>query len=484
MVNTNRKTREASVNALILKLRWKMPLVLLGLLGGPWSVAACGKGSSEGSDSDGGGGFGGMGGFASSGEGAVNSDTLIDSAERAAALSDDDLAAAIAAADLDLQMALAQKSGLVAELGGEEATRAILAVVGFDMELAAELFSAGALFDGQDPQSAQKTRLFDLKKPGVSPLADGGGSLGEAFGAGWLGGSLFNSAFVDLMASAYSDGKSGPESYASGDISATAGLSDTLVVLDATAHFKLDSLSATIKTHSGIPCPDANGLMTVNSSLDITAEAGSAFQSARFSFELIVEVDDDAKLTGKNQLTSRTQNHTADSSQGYDTTDGTVDVSITEFSDGKFGDAKGSYKDMTEKEMLGWMGMGMMSGELYRRQLVPHLQTMLEAGRCVNITVEPSDGPLNLEPFTNVDLLTKPSAKIDSKAAHGTVQASFKKNAGGSIVESGDKVKADATFHYLSPLDYGQKEVVTFQARSKRGTGKLDYTLTTSPHAD
>jgi hypothetical protein len=127
-----------------------------------------------------------------------------------------------------------------------------------------------------------------------------------------------------------------------------------------------------------------------------------------------------------------------------------------------------------------------MSGVLYRQYLLPELPKMLDAGRCVAITVEPSAGPMNLEPFTNVDLLTKPRAKISNSGftTGGTVQAKFKTNAGGAIAEAGDKVPADATFHYISPLDYGKTETVTFEARSKRGTGKLDYTLTTSPHAD
>ncbi|HEY3256108.1 MAG TPA: hypothetical protein VGJ91_19245, partial [Polyangiaceae bacterium] len=133
-----------------------------------------------------------------------------------------------------------------------------------------------------------------------------------------------------------------------------------------------------------------------------------------------------------------------------------------------------------------WMNVGLMSGVLYRQYLLPELPKMLDAGRCVAITVEPSAGPMNLEPFTNVDLLTKPRAKISNSGftTGGTVQAKFKTNAGGAIAEAGDKVPADATFHYISPLDYGKTETVTFEARSKRGTGKLDYTLTTSPHAD
>ena len=258
------------------------------------------------------------------------------------------------------------------------------------------------------------------------------------------------------------------------------------MVLEANANFTLKDLSAKIQTQSSIPCPDVNGLLTVNSSLGVTAKAGDAFQSARFSFELIAEVDDDAKLTGKNQLTSRTETHTANYKNGFDASDGSLDVSVTEFADGHFGDGEGAYKGMTEKDALGWMNLGLMSGMLYRKQLLPQLQKMLEAGRCVSITVEPSDGPLDLEPLSNVDLLTKPRAKISnsSDTTGGTVQAKFKKNAGGAIVESGSKVPADATFHYIAPLDYKQTEIVTFEARSKRGTGKLDYTLTTSPHAD
>jgi len=126
------------------------------------------------------------------------------------------------------------------------------------------------------------------------------------------------------------------------------------------------------------------------------------------------------------------------------------------------------------------------AGLLYRQQLLPNLQKMRDAGRCVTITVEPSAGPMNLEPFSNVDLLTKPRAKSSSSGVttHGTVQAKFKTNAGGAIAESGDKVPADATFHYVAPLDHSRTETVTFEARSKRGTGKLDYMLTTSPHAD
>jgi len=456
----------------------------LALLGVTLFLNACGDGSGDTGGFGPGGGLGGSRGFAGSGsseEVEIDSDTVLDSAAKAAAMSDEDLSAAIAAADLDAQMALAGPSGLVRDLGSEMIARFAWAGVGTQMQIASDAFAAGTRFGTTKPMSY-------IKRPGVRVQGDGGGSLGEAFGAGWLGGSLFNAFFVEKVINDYSNGKSGldTDSTSSGDITATAGLADTFVTLDATANFSLAGLSATIKTHSGIPCPDVNGLLTVNSSLDVTGEAGNAFQNAQFTFELIAEVDNDAKLTGRNQLKSRTQAHTADSKNGYDTTDRSADVSVTEFADGHFGDGKGSYKGMTNDEALGWMNMGLMSGMLYRNQLLPNLQKMLDAGRCVNITVEPSDGPMNLMPFTNVDLLTKPRAKISntSVTTGGTVQAKFKKNAGGSIVESGDKVPADATFHYLSPLDYSQTETVTFEARSKRGTGKLDYTLTTSPHAD
>lgn len=462
------------MNALnVRKRRWHMPLMLLALLGTPLLLAGCGGDDGSGGSGDAGGGGSGSGSVATD-ETAVDSATVLESATAAAAMSDTDLSAAVAAADLDLQMGQARTSGLVTALGNETAARAALASVGTQMKITADLFAGGALFNNAAPSSAGRARALAA------------GSVAEAFGAGWLGGSLFNAYFVEGAANDYSEGKSGLTTLTAsgGDVTATAGLSDTLVTLDATANFSLNGLSATIKTHSGIPCPDANGLWTINSYLDVTGKAGNAYQNARFSFELIAEVDDDAKLTGRNQLKSSTQAHTANSTNGYDTTDSSVNVSITQFADEHFGDASGSYKGMSERDANGWITMALASGEMYRRQILTLLPKMLDAGRCVGITVKPSAGPLNLDPFTNVDLLTQPRAKTDGLATAGTVQASFKSNAGGSIAELGSKVPADATFHYLSPFDYSKTETVNFQARSKRGTGKLDYTLSTSPHAD
>jgi len=457
-----------------------MLLTLSASLGVTLFLSACGGGDAGDSGFGNRGGSSGLAGSGNSKEEEIDSDTVVDAAVQAAALSEDELSAALAAADLDGEMALAGPSGLITDLGGEVTTRAAWALVGAQMKIAAD--SAGTMFGMQKTQSTP-----NMKWPGVRVQADPGGSLGEAFGAGWLGGSLFNAFFVDSAIKDYSSGKSSSDTSKSTtqDVTATALLSDTLITLDATANFNLAGLTAIIKTRSKIPCPDVTGLMTINSYLDVTGKAGNSFQNARFSFELIVEVDDDAQLTGRNQLKSSTKTHTENYKNGYDVTDASADVSVTEFADGNFGDGKGTYKGMTNDEATRWMNAGLMSGTLYRKQLLPNLQKMLDAGRCVAITVEPSAGPMNLDPFTNVDLLTKPRAKSSNSGVTtgGTVQAKFKSNAGGSIAELGEKVPADATFHYISPLD-SNSETVTFEARSKRGTGKLDYTLTTSAHAD
>jgi hypothetical protein len=462
-----------------------MLLTLSASLGATLFLSACGSGGgsnaggSGGRDADG----SGRAGSGSTEDVAFDADTLVGAAEETAALSDEELSAALAAADLDGEMALAGPSGLITELGNETTTRVTWAVVGMQMKTEADLLPSWVLSGMLQTQSAP-----NLKAPGVRVQAGGGGDVSEAFGAGWLGGSLFNTAFVEAAINAYGNGKTGiqTDSSPTGDVKATAGLSDTSVTLDANAEFSLGGLTAIIDTHSAIPCPDANGLMTVESSLDVTGKAGQAFQRAQFRFELTVEVDDDAQLTGRNQLKSGTKTHTEDSTNGYKASTGSVDVSITEFADGHFGDPEGSYQGMSDKDAAGWMHMGMLSGILYRQQLLPQLQKMLDAGRCVSITVEPSKGPMNLDPLANVDLLTKPRAKLSntSRTTGGTVQAKFKSNAGGAIVEGSDKVPADATFHYVAPLDFNQSETITFQSRSKRGTGKLDYTLTTSPHAD
>lgn len=462
--------------------RGTLPLTLSASLGLAFLLSACGG---SGAGLSGGGNAGGPGGLTGSGsseEVEIDADAVVEAATDAAALSEDELQAALAAADLENEMALSGPSGLIRELGGETLARAAWALVGVQAKSEADSVAAGS-FGTQQTQSAPH-----IEWPGVRPQAGGAGSAAEAFGAGWLGGSLFNALFVQSVMTNYSNGKSGSDSGGSpeGDVKATAALSDTSIDLDATMKFSKAGLSATIETHSQIPCPDVTGLIVVNSSLDVTGRAGNAFQHARFSFELIVEADDDAKLTGRNQLKTRTEFNTADSSKGYDVTNGSVDVSITEFADGSFGDAKATHQGMTEEESTQWLNAGLLSGVYYRQYLLPELPKMLDAGRCVAITVEPSAGPMNLDPLSNVDLLTKPRAKLGSsdETTGGTVQASFKKNAGGAITEAGDKVPADATFHYIAPLDYNQAETITFEARSKRGTGKLDYDLTTSPHAE
>ncbi len=483
MYDANRETRQASGNAFAhRRQREAVPLTLLVSLGVALFVGACGDGKAGDVTGGDAGGRGGLAGSANSEEVEIDADAVVDAAVQAASLSDEERRAALAAADLDGQMALAGLSGLVTELGGEASTRALLAEVGLRMQAELDDLPAWSSFGTQQTQSAP-----NLRWPGVRLQADDKASASEAFGAGWLGGSLFNATFLGTTIDRYSSGRTGIDMDASpsGEVKVTSALSDTQVLLDATAEFGLGKLSAAIQIHSKIPCPDVTGLVLINSSLNVTGQAGNAFQSARFTFELIVDVDDDAQLTGRNQLKTITETHTADSSKGYDVTDGSVDVSTTQYSDGSFGDAEGSYQGMSEREANGWMHAGLLSGMIYRDQLLPKLQQMLDAGRCVSITVEPSVGPMNLDPLTDVDLLTKPRAKISSGATTGgTVQAKFKTNAGGDILELGEKVPADATFHYVSPLDFDKTEVVTFESRSRRGTGKLDYTLTTSPHAD
>lgn len=489
MHRANRQFTETAENAIKRGgLRATLLLALSASLGASLFLSACGSdaASDPARGNMGPGDVLGRGGQASHDDSEeemeVDADAVVEAAEQAAALSEEELSAALAAADLDHEMALAGPSGLSTELGGEATTRAAWAIVGLQMKLEADGLAAWAPY-GTEAQAAP-----NMIWPGAHTQADGKGGAEEAFGAGWLGGSLFNALFLQGVIGAYADGKTGIETGGSptGDVRATATLVDTAISLDAKAKFSSAGLSATIGTHSRIPCPDATGLMVINSDLDVTGEAGNALQHAQFSFELIVEVDDDAKLSGRNQLKSSTKYNTADSTKGYDVTSGSANVSITEFADGHFSDGEGTYQGMTQKDALGWMTAGWMSGVLYRQYLLPNLEKFLDAGRCVGITVEPSEGPLNLAPFNNVDLLTKPRAKISNSSVStgGTVQAKFNKNAGGTISEGSDKVPADATFHYLSPLDYNKTETLTFEARSKRGTGKLDYTLTTSPHAD
>jgi len=93
-----------------------------------------------------------------------------------------------------------------------------------------------------------------------------------------------------------------------------------------------------------------------------------------------------------------------------------------------------------------------------------------ESGRCVDLQVTSSPGKRKgVTPGTTFKVEAKPRAKSDGAPAGGSVTATL---SGGSSIEPGGKVRADATYTYKAPEEKDKSASIAFEARSKRGVGK------------
>ncbi len=164
MHRANREIRHALGNTFThRRQRGTVLLTLSASLGMTLFLSACGGG--DGGDS-GGGGLGGRSGLAGSGnseEVEIDPDAVVDAATKAAALSEDELYAALAAADLENEMALSGPSGLIRELGGEMVARAAWAGVGLQAKGEAD---AAKTFGKQQTQSAPNIKVAGSAPPG------------------------------------------------------------------------------------------------------------------------------------------------------------------------------------------------------------------------------------------------------------------------------------------------------------------------------
>lgn len=104
-----------------------------------------------------------------------------------------------------------------------------------------------------------------------------------------------------------------------------------------------------------------------------------------------------------------------------------------------------------------------------------------ESGRCVTLTVTPSEDPGSLEPSAEITLDAAPTATLDGQPAAGTVTATL--SGEGELDPTGAKVDAPATFTYTAADEKDLSGTATFESRSKRGVGKATLTLSTGGQA-
>lgn len=132
------------------------------------------------------------------------------------------------------------------------------------------------------------------------------------------------------------------------------------------------------------------------------------------------------------------------------------------------------------KDGQGWAYVAAVSQQMQAQHVTEAMQATIERGKCIKLNLNASDGPDGLDTDTEVTITSTPVAALDGAQAKGTVQA---KLTGGtqSVSPEGEKQSANpsVTVTYKSPKGQDQTGTVSFEARSLRGTGKEQMTLST-----
>ena len=362
--------------------------------------------------------------------------------------------AQVAKIGAELELAVAEQSGLAEALGGRDAAGAALA------QAWAPLIST--VTDSLGPEQPP------VAIASLVAIASDGPNIGE----GMFGGYMTVALGAEGLVTSSNDLPGGKP--ISGPLNAqpelTVDLSPGRASLAFDATHESDGLKTVLKTKVAVsPCPSADGTFETSATIDVSATKGSVGQNGTFEVKVTGHVDDDARLTSSD-LEYRMQWAKFGGPRGQ-----YVDVA------GTFGSAtlRRSGGAATPELASEAAAAGLMYAMLTKHFLEEAAQKGWESGRCVRLDATPSAGPKDLEPGQVVSLLAAPRSKIDGAAVGGSVTAVL--TAGGATVApSATKVPADATFTYAAPDQIGKSGTVSLEARSKRGVAKASVNLTTA----
>lgn len=352
--------------------------------------------------------------------------------------------------------------------------RELMKLGGVDAALGGEAAGDAALrqlFAGYE----QKARSLKEELPKLLPAAYSGIDLGySGLGTSMVVGGLQNGAAVEMWNRAQQDGKpSGQFTQTAGDGSQVSMQWDASHAGSTTVfEGKLPGgLQGKVTTKVQVTtCPDASGKVDVSFSSEAEIRAsGQAGTGAyvKASAELSKYLDDDANLIDDQiDVDVHVDQRTFDNYEGsfVDITD-TLSTSKNAMGtrvnkrSGKAGDASmqaaKAIADMTKMAAM---------------QALDAAKKGWESGLCVDLQVTSSPGKRKgVKPGTAFDVEAKPRAKSDGAPAGGSVTATL---SGGSSLEPGGKVRADAKYRYTAPEEKDKAASIAFESRSKRGVGR------------
>lgn len=336
-------------------------------------------------------------------------------------------------------------SGLVAAVGGRDAYAQVLVdqAAFFAKQLGAPGYRrpAHALGDG------------DINDPSTQV------GLGQMFGAPGGGGQ-------DVGEQEWDSGERGERTdpnNPNNTVNIDDNTVDSTVHLDPYDNAKVHT-EVTMRKHSEM-CPDPRGRMKADYTFDIdsVSKTGGGNYHGTWIVGITAQLDEDAQIVS-------------------------IDMDFLYQNGGSAGggeELSGHWSagaDSAEpiKDGKGFAFVAMMSKQFQAKNVEEGLKRTIERGKCVKLGLSPSDGPDGLDTDTEVTITSTPTAVMDGAPAKGTVKATL---TGGtqSVSPDGQKQPSNpsVTVTYKSAKGQDQTGTVSFEARSLRGVGKEQMTLTT-----
>ncbi|MBN9608014.1 MAG: hypothetical protein J0I11_01690 [Actinobacteria bacterium] len=350
-------------------------------------------------------------------------------------------------ASMAFELRRGEESGLVAAVGGRETYAQILLdqAAWFDKQLGAPGLrrAVSALRDGDSGSiNDPKTQV----------------GLGEAYGAPLGGGQ-------DFGGDEWAGGQRGEIADPSNPKN-TASIDDNNV--SSTVHlqpYENDQVKTeiTMKKDSEM-CPNPKGKMRVvyTFEIDSVSKTGGGNYHGSWIVGVTAQLDDDAQIVSTDTEFQYQNGGSAGAGEELS------------------GSLPGDGSAQATKDGQGWAYVAAMSKDFQGKNVTEALKKTIERGKCVKLGLKPSDGPDGLATDTEVTIDSTPVSALDGAQAKGTVQAKLSSGTK-SVSPEGKKQPANptATFTYTSAEKVDEKGTVDFVARSLRGVGKEQMTLTT-----
>jgi len=253
------------------------------------------------------------------------------------------------------------------------------------------------------------------------------------------------------------------------------GTSAATVGEDGTVHAEVSTAASSggvdtavaASTDLGV-CPDAEGRLEMSADVTVRVERGDRGASLEMHVDATGLLDDDANLVGSNYEYRQQYASFADGAGEFLDHSGNAagDVSVNRHSDAVTADF------VTSAAVAAAMMAAVVADNLQRAA-----EKGWASGRCVDVTLTPSQGPDGLDPDAEVTIDAAAKSTVDGSATRGTMVATLTGEGGVSPSES--KLDAPATFTYSAPSEKDKTGTVKVESRSKRGIGTSTLTLST-----